>query len=248
MILRGTWASIHRVIRQPALRRVLASYLAFHVAEFSTWVAILLYAYERTGPASVGVVALIQLLPAALVAAPAASLGDRYPRERVLTAGYLIQAVAMLATAVAMALVAPIPVVYGLAIIAAMSLVITRPTQSALLPSLSPTPDDLTAANGAAGFVEGLGVLIGPLVAALVLSGSTEAVVFLIAGGACVVAALATARLRPVGGLAALPKGQYEPLVNLEEGDKLLAIAKVIASPEGETSGSTPPMEVPPTS
>jgi len=33
-------------------------------------------------------------------------------------------------------------------------------------------------------------------------------------------------------------------LVNLEEGDKLLAIAKVVASPEGE--GSTPPMEVPP--
>ena len=32
-------------------------------------------------------------------------------------------------------------------------------------------------------------------------------------------------------------------LVNLEEGDKLLAIAKVIASAEVEVSGSTPPIE-----
>ena len=37
-------------------------------------------------------------------------------------------------------------------------------------------------------------------------------------------------------------------LVNLEEGDKLLAIAKVIASAEVESTGSTPPMEVPPAS
>ena len=198
-------ASIRRVLRHASLRRVLVSYLAFHIAEFSTWVAILLYAYERTGPASVGIVALIQLIPGALVAAPVAALGDRYPRERVLTAGYLVQAVALLATAVAMAVVAHVAIVYGLAAIAAGSLVITRPTQSALLPALASTPDDLTAANGAAGVVEGIGVLSGPLLAAVILSGSTEAAVFVAGGVACLVAALCTMRLRPVGGLAALP-------------------------------------------
>ena len=93
-------------------------------------------------------VALIQLVPAALLAPAAASLGDRFPRERVLVGGYLVQAVAMGATGAAMLVEAPIPVVYGLAVVAASSVVVARPTQSALLPSLAVAPDELTAANG----------------------------------------------------------------------------------------------------
>lgn len=186
-----------RVLANRDLRRVLVSYFAFHIAEFGTWVAILLYAYDATGPASVGVVALIQLVPAALAAAPAATLGDRFPRHRVLTGGYLVQAAAMLATAGAMLGGLPVPIVYAAATVAATALVVTRPTQSALLPSLSRTPDELTAANGAAGIVEGLGVLLGPLAAAAVLAGTSVGVVFAVAGVVLVLAALATAGLRP---------------------------------------------------
>jgi hypothetical protein len=177
----------------PAGPRVL---LAFHIAEFGTWVAILLYAYERTGPASVGVVALVQLVPAALLAAPAAALGDRFPRQRVLVAGYLVQAVAMLLTGAAMLLDLPVVAVYGVAAVAASSLIVTRPTQSALLPALARTPDELTAANAAAGVVEGAGVLLGPLLAAAVLLEGDAAAVFLVAGGALVVAVGATIGLR----------------------------------------------------
>jgi predicted MFS family arabinose efflux permease len=191
----GPLAVLASVLANGDLRRVLFSYLAFHVAEFATWVAILLYAYSQTGPESVGVVALIQLAPAALLAAPAASLGDRFPRGRILTAGYLVQAVAMLATAAAMFAGLPIPVVYAAAVAAASSLVVTRPTQSALLPSLSRTPDELTAANGTAGVVEGAGILLGPLIAAAVLIDGTVAHVFVIAGVALMIAALATVRL-----------------------------------------------------
>lgn len=187
-----------------ALRRVLFGYLAFHIAEFATWVAILLYAYEVTGPASVGLVAVIQLVPAAVAAAPAGSLGDRFPRERVLGVGYVVQALAMLATAATMWAGLAIPIVYGCAALAATSLVVTRPTQSALLPALSSTPNDLTAANGAAGVVEGGGVLIGPLIAAAILVESTTAAVYLASGVALAVAALATIGLKPRGGLATL--------------------------------------------
>lgn len=197
----GPLAVLASVLANSDLRRVLFSYLAFHIAEFSTWVAILLYAYAQTGPASVGVVALIQLIPATLAAAPAATLGDRFPRERVLTVGYLVQAVAMLATAAAMAAGLPLVIVYAAAVVAASSLVVTRPTQSALLPSLSRTPDELTAANGAAGVVEGAGILLGPLIAAAVLTGGTVAQVFAIAGVALILACVATIGLRPRGGL-----------------------------------------------
>jgi Major Facilitator Superfamily/Cyclic nucleotide-binding domain len=204
MELPGPLAVLRHVMANPALRRVLVAYLAFHVAEFATWVAILLYAYEQTGPASVGLVALIQLVPAALLAAPAAALGDRFPRERVLALGYVVQSGAMLATAGAMAAAAPVGVVYLVAAAAASSLVVTRPTQSALLPSLSRTPNDLTAANAAAGVVEGAGVLIGPLIAALILSTAPIDVVFLFASAALVLAAISTIGLRPAGGLADL--------------------------------------------
>ncbi len=203
----GSVALLRRLAADRSMRRVLPAYLAFNAAEFGTWVSILLYAYDRSGPASVGVVALAQLVPAALVAPAAAGLGDRFPRERVLAVGYAVQAAAMLATAAGMLLDLPVAIVYVFAAIAASSLVVTRPTQSALLPSLARTPDELTAANGAVGIVEGAGILGGPLIAAAILTQATPAVVFLAAGLALVLASLLTMRLRPVGGLALVTDG-----------------------------------------
>jgi MFS family permease len=197
----GIWAIVRRLWRSAALRRVMPAYLIFAAAEFGTWVAILLYAYERTGAASVGVVALVQLVPAALFAPAAASLGDRFPRERVLAAGYLGQSIAMAATGIAMLFDAPIPVVYGLAIVAATSVVVTRPTQSALLPSLAVAPDELTAANGASGVVEGAGLLIGPLIAGAIVAVATPAAVFLAAGVGLLVACALVLPIRTAGGL-----------------------------------------------
>jgi len=193
----GPLAIVRRIARSRDLRRVFGAFLLFNMAEFGTWVAILLYAYDRTGPESVGVVALLQLVPAALVAPPAAALGDRYPRHRVLLGGYVIQALAMTLTAASMVLAAPILVVYLAAAVAASSVVVTRPTQSALLPSLSHSPEELTAANGAAGVVEGAGVLLGPLLAALILTSGTPAVVFGLAAVALGIAALLVVGLRP---------------------------------------------------
>jgi MFS family permease len=191
-------AVLRRILASPDLRRLFLAALAFAAAEYGTWVAILLYAFERTGAASVGFVAVLQLVPAALVAPAAAGLGDRFPRQRVLTGGYLVQSLAMLGTAAAMLADAPIAVIYLAATVAASSLVVTRPTQSALLPSLSRTPDELTAANGAAGVIEGAGVLLGPLAAAAILVGSTPGTVFAIGGVALLLAALLTLGLRPV--------------------------------------------------
>ena len=210
MAASGSVDVLSRVLASTALRRVLFAYLAFHIAEFSTWIAILLYAYSATGPGSVGLVVLLQLVPAAIVATPAASLGDRYPRERVLRAGYLVQAIAMVATAAAMIGGAPVWLVYLAAIVAASSLVVTRPTQSALLPSLARTPDELTAANAAAGVVEGLGILLGPLLAAVILTRAGVGVVFLVGGGFLLLAFLATLRLEPRGGLQAMRRADAD--------------------------------------
>ncbi len=168
--LRTSRRVVMAVTRNPALRRVELAYLAFCAVEFGTWVAILLYAYEATGPASIGVVAVALLLPAALVAPFAALLADRPDRVRSLAVGYLIQFGAYAATAIGILIDAPPVVVYLAAGVASMSTTLTRPTQWALLPELSRTPEELSAANGLSGTVEGGGVLVGPFAAALILS------------------------------------------------------------------------------
>ena len=197
---------LRAVLRNPALRRVQLAFLLFNAAEFGTWVAVLLYAYDATGPASLGVVALAQLAPAAVFAPFAASLADRFPRGRVLFAGYLVQALAFGLTAAGMLLDAPPAAVYIAAAGAAASLTFTRPAQGSLLPSLSRTPDELTAANSLSGTVEGVGLLLGPLAAAAILAVGTPGAVFGIAAACGLLAALLVVRLpRP-----ALPVGAHE--------------------------------------
>ena len=70
---------------------------------------------------------------------------------------------------------------YVFATVTACLLTLTRPTQGALLPTISRTPEELTAANGLAGSMEGLGTLLGPLAAAAILVVATPGSVFLAA-------------------------------------------------------------------
>jgi hypothetical protein len=88
-------------------------------------------------------------------------------------------------------------VTYLVAAATAASLVVTRPTQSALLPSLAMAPADCTVANGASGFFEGGGQLIGPLAAAAILAVGTPATVFFAGSATLGVALLVTVGVRP---------------------------------------------------
>jgi MFS family permease len=205
--LRVTVRVVRAVLRSPALRRVELAYLTFNAVEFGTWVAILLYAYAAIGPTSVGVVAVAQLVPSAIVAPLAANLGDRFPRDRVLFAGYLIMAAAFGATWLVMAAGIAPAIVIVVAAFACASLSVVRPTQGALLPSLARTPEELTAANGLSGTMEGVGLLIGPLVAAAILAVASPAAVFGAATVGCLLAAGLVVRLPRPATAVDLPAG-----------------------------------------
>jgi MFS family permease len=161
---------VGRILRNRDLRRLMIAFLAFNAAEYATWIAILLFAYEASGPGSVGVVAVALLAPAAVAAPMVAVLADRVPRDRVLYAGYVAYGIGLAATALVIVSNLPVVVVYVVAAIGSAPLVIVRPIQSALLPALSHTPEELTSANGAAGVIEGAGIVIGPLIAAVILT------------------------------------------------------------------------------
>ena len=165
------------------LRRLELAYLAFIVIELGTWIAVLVYANDATGPASIGIVAVAQLVPSAIFAPLGASLADRYRRERVLAIGYGAIGLAVAATGLAMLLGAPPLVVYACAIVAATVVTVPRPIQSSLMPEFAETPEELTSANAVNSIFEAWGGLVGPLAAGLLMAVTGTGAVFLAAAG-----------------------------------------------------------------
>src|SRR6266513_6556125 len=70
--------------RNDNLRRVELAWGASITAEWIHFVALGVFAYKVGGTPAVGLAGLIRMLPAALVAPFAATLGDRFRRERFL--------------------------------------------------------------------------------------------------------------------------------------------------------------------
>jgi len=109
----------------------------------------------------------------AAVAAPLGSvLGDRYRRERVLIFAHAGLTLGTAATALAMLAGLPPAVVYTAATVSAMLLTSIRPTHNSVLPTLAPSPSDLTAAYAATGMIESACVFLGPLLATAVFAAS----------------------------------------------------------------------------
>ena len=90
------------VLRRGALRRVLLAFFIFNAAEWAVWLAVLVYAFTIGGTTTAGVVALLQLIPAALVAPLGSVVGDRLRRDHALALGYATQSAVMGATAIAL--------------------------------------------------------------------------------------------------------------------------------------------------
>jgi hypothetical protein len=210
---RGRLTVVATAFANPSIRRVLLAFGGFSLAEWMTWIAILVYAFGRGGATETGIAALVQLVPAAVVAPLAATFGDHKRRDRALLAAYLLQAASMTLTAVALAADAPGPVVYAAAAVANTSISLTRPLQGAILPSLARAPSELTAANVASGTIEQSSMLVGPLIAGIGLAVTGPAAVFgvsavLLLGGAALVRGAVTAPAaepisQPAGGMRA---------------------------------------------
>jgi MFS family permease len=200
------------------LLRVLAAYLMFTLAEYAVWIAMLVFAYRRGGTAVAGLVAVAQLVPAALVAPAVAAVADRRSPVVLLAGGYLAQAVAMAGTAVAVSAGAPLAAYAG-AVVAATAVTTTRPAQSALIPSVAATPDQLTAANVVVGWMEAAGVAAAGLLAGVLISLAGVGSVFAVCAGLGLLAALLVVALRAAP-LTAEP-GKEESTARVGDGLRL---------------------------
>lgn len=170
--LRASLRGLVRSFRTPSLAKALLALVAFSMAEWAAYIALVVYAFDEGGTARVGLVSTITLVVAAIVAPFGSVLGDRYRRERVLILAYAGLALGTGATAFAMLAGLPPTVVYAVATVSAALLTLIRPTHNSVLPALAPTPGDLTAAYAASGMIESVCVFLGPLLATVVFAAS----------------------------------------------------------------------------
>jgi MFS family permease len=191
-------SAVGTAVRNDRVRRAELAWSGAIAAEWAHFVALGIFAYQRGGTAAVGVAGLIRLLPAAAIAPFAASFGDRFRRERFLAAVAVVGSGALAASAVG-ALAGNRPLVFGCAALVGVCTTLVRPALQALLPSLARTAEELVAANGATSIVEGVGTLVGPVSAGILVSSAGVATVFSVAAGVLLIAAATFARVRPEG-------------------------------------------------
>jgi MFS family permease len=196
------FAALAEVFRSPALRRVELGWAGYYVAEWASFVALSVYVYGFGGAAAVGVLGLVRAVPAALGVPAGSAAADRTRRERVLLAIQVLRAVTLGAAAALVAAGEAHWLVFLLAGLTAGVGAAYRPAQLALMPLLARTPQELVATNVSSSMLEGLAVLIGPVLAGVLLTFSGADTVLWIAAGISAWAALLVARVSP---------GQYVP-------------------------------------
>jgi MFS family permease len=179
--LRESFRAFAAVFHNEDLRRLELAWSGSIIGQWGYEVALAVFAYRAGGATAVGLVALVRLLPAAVIAPFAALLGDRFHRKRIMVAADLARVCAMAGAAAAVFAGAPAVTVYALAAIAAVTGTAFGPAQSALLPSLARSPEELTAANATSTTLESVGFFVGPALGGLLLAVTSVGAVFTLA-------------------------------------------------------------------
>jgi len=170
---------------------------------------VLVYAYRDGGATEAGLVAVVLIAPATVGGPVLAVIADRGPPARALGRGYTAQAAVLALVAVVLVGGGPRYLVYGLAAAACAALTVTRPAQTALVPSLARRPEELTSWNVLSGWNESVAMLTAPALAGLALATAGPGWVFAAAAAAMLVSAVV---VLPLERVPAAEQGELDPL------------------------------------
>ena len=113
-------AALRVALEDQQLRRVQLGWACSTAGEFISIIALGLFAYQAGGATAVGVVAVVQMVPAMLLSPVVGVLGDRFRRELVVIGADALRGTVMGLAAVAAASDAPVATVYVLAAVLAL--------------------------------------------------------------------------------------------------------------------------------
>jgi MFS family permease len=160
----------------PAVARLLAGTVLTALGKAGFAVTVSVYAFGYGGASALGVVLLVQTLPA-LVAAPLLGVAsDRMPRQRVIVAANSARGAAIAVAAVCAALDVPLAV-FAAAVVYSVVSTANQPARSALLPVLSRSPAELSRATAMLGTIDSGAVLFGAGLGGLVLAATSTTAV-----------------------------------------------------------------------
>jgi MFS family permease len=219
-------AAFRDVVRNESLRRLELAWAASIVGQWAYLVAVSVYAFDVGGEAAVGLIFLLRLVPAALLAPFTGLLADRYRRELVLLGSLLARAALIGLAAVGVFLDVNPAIVYALAIGAAIATTPFRPAQAAMTPALAQSPRELTAANAVASTIESLAVFLGPALAGLLLGVTSIETVFLVNVGLVLLSGLFVIRLPE-----SRPRRQHETEASTIVSEVLMGFRTIAGEP-----------------
>lgn len=189
-------SAFRAVFGNPTLRRIEVAWAGSETGKWMYVVAVAVFAYAQGGAKAVGIVALIRVVPAAVIAPFAAVLTDRFRRERVMLFADVSRAAALVGAALIVAFSLPAEIVYALAGCVTILSTTFRPAQAALLPTVAQTPEELTAANVVQSTIAAVGSFAGPALGGIFLASTNVETVFAITAGTFTFSALNVVRIR----------------------------------------------------
>lgn len=231
-------AAVLDVLRNHDLRLLQFGWGAFFVIEWTSLVALSVWAYQQGGASAIGLVGLARLLPGAIALPLGALAADRFSRRTLVAGVFLSMAVIHAALALAMGAGASAGVVYALVGLSSVVAAPYRPAHLALVPLLARTPQELVASNVTAGALEGIAAFAGPAIAGVVLLNTSPWVVLAISAGAAVAGCAALAGIRPTmdpsKSVGSAPEGALTALVGglsaiRKDADSTLLVGCIIA-------------------
>ncbi|MFL6022682.1 MAG: MFS transporter [Marmoricola sp.] len=173
---------------------MLLAYLIFNTQEWANWIALLVWGFEKGGVHEASLIAVVQLVPAAVLAPAVATFQGKRRRGAALRLSYLVQALTQELLGVALLAGASFPVIAVVAAAYSVAITFTRPAHNALLPELSDTTGELAAGNAASGGVEAAATFLGPVISGLVVAAWSPGGLVLVMAGLTLLAVGSTAR------------------------------------------------------
>ena len=126
--------------------------------------------YERTrSPLALGLVGLVELIPVLLLALPAGSAADRFPRRSIAMLAHGLLAACALALLVLTLLEGPVAAYYAVLFVVGVAVAFRSPAVGAMLPQLVPA-EDFANANALVSSSQELASMAGPALAGLLIA------------------------------------------------------------------------------